>query len=623
MSVLYAVCKQSVKPPAHKIAQCGKIRTCERNQPCDREVILTLSNAEIADIFEACADMLQIKGESVHRWLAYQRAAETIRDTPRELRAIADEGGIKDLPGIGKILAEKIEELLSTGKLRFYEELQKEVPAGVLAMMRINGVGPKKAALFWNALNITSIDALAQAAREGKLQALSGMGKKSEQKILEGIESLARQSGGRTPLADAQPVAERILARLLALPQTLKGELAGSIRRARPTIGDVDILIASHDPAPIMDAFVGMPEVSRILGHGDKKSSVELNSGLQVDVRVLEPARYGTALQYFTGSQQHNIRIREIALEQGYSLNEHALTPVDANGDLLHEQAITCATEQEVYERLGLQWVPPEIREDRAEVEAAKQHKLPRLIEIDDIRADLHMHTVYSDGKLTVREMAEQALARGREYIVITDHSQSLAVANGLSIERLRALGEEVRRVDAEMGGAIRVLHGTEMDINADGTLDYPDEILAQLDFVVASLHVSLQQDAETITQRMLNAIRNPHVDLIGHPRAQQIGKREPAALDMERVFAAALKHGVALEINSNPVRLDLEASLAQHAASLGILLSINTDAHNASHMDFLSYGIRTARRGWVTPEQVINTWTFERFMAWVGERGK
>ena len=583
---------------------------------------MSLSNEQIADIFDASADMLEIQGESVHRYLSYRRAAETIRELPRSLAAIRSDGGLTEISGIGKTLADKIEELLATGKLVFYERLKQQVPQGVVDMLRINGVGPKKAALFWKELDLTSIDALKQAAQDKKLQKLSGMGAKSEQKILQGIESLERQKTGRTPLWEAQPLAERILSRLLEMPQVERGEMAGSIRRARPTIGDVDLLVASDEPKPIMDAFVEMPEVEQILGHGDTKSSVLLKSGLQVDLRVLARERFGTALQYFTGSQHHNIRVREIALEAGYSLNESALTPVDENGELLRDQEVLCETEQQVYETIGLPYIAPELRENRGEIEAAKRGELPNLITVGDIRADLHMHTTWSDGKLSTREMAEEARSRGREYIVITDHSRSLGVANGLSIERLMQQQEEVRQVNDEMGDDFHVFHGTEMDINADGSLDYPDDVLAKLDFVIASLHVSLTQERDVIMKRILTAINNPHVDLIGHPRGQLIGRREPADLDMDAVFAAAAKSGVALEINANPQRLDMEAQYARRAAELGVLICIDTDAHSAQQMDLLEYGVRTARRGWVEPECVINTWPVAKFLEWVRARG-
>lgn len=364
--------------------------------------------------------------------------------------------------------------------------------------------------------------------------------------------------------------------------------------------------------------------MSAVFGQGDTKSSVELLNGLQVDLRVLAQERWGTALQYFTGSQTHNIKIREIALSKGYSLNEHALSPVDSSGTIVEDQPkLLCDTEEQVYQQLGLSWIPPELREDSGEIERAREHTLPRLITLDDIHADLHMHTTWSDGQFSIREMAEAARERGRKFIVITDHSRSLGVANGLSIERLLEQQAEVRRVDQALNGSIRIFHGTEMDINADGSLDYPDEILAQLDFVIASLHMSLRQERAQITQRLLNAIRNPHVDLIGHPRAQMLPNREPVDADMDAVFAAAQETGVALEINANPARLDLEAQYARRALDLGILLAINTDAHNIAQMDLMNYGVMTARRGWVTPDQVINTWSLARFTAWIAQRGQ
>jgi DNA polymerase (family X) len=579
-----------------------------------------MTNREIANIFDACADMLEIQGEIIHRVLSYRRTAETITEYPREMRALAAEGKLGEIPGVGKVLAEKIQELVDTGKLEFYERLKTEVPEGVIEMLRVNGVGPKKAKMFWESANITTLDALEAAANNGKLRDLPGMGAKSETKIIEGIAAYRRRATDtRTPLGTALPYAETILARLLALPGALKGAVAGSTRRARPTIGDLDLLVAGEDAAPLMDAFIHMPEVARVLGSGESKSSVELANGLQVDLRVLPPARWGTALQYFSGSQAHNIKLREIALKQGLSLNEHAFTRLVDNTEIL------CATEEEVYTTLGLPWIPPELREDWGEIEAAQASKLPNLITIEDIRSDLHMHTTWSDGTLSIREMAEAARKRGRQFIVITDHSRSAGVANGLSIERLLAQAEEVRAVDAEMRNrhGFRVFRGSEIEIKADGTLDYPDEILATLDFVVASLHVGLRQPREQVTQRALNAVSNPHVDLMGHPRGQLIPDREGADLDMEALFVAAALHDTALEINSNPERLDLEAGYARRAVELGVKICIDSDAHSEEDMDKLRFGVMTARRGWLEASSVINTWSLDQFLAWVTPRGK
>lgn len=583
---------------------------------------MALTNREIAEIFDTVADMLQIRGDVIHRVLSYRRAAETIRDLPRDLRAISAGEGLTDLPGIGRTLADKIDEMLETDQLEFYQRLAQEIPPGLVRVMRVNGVGPKKARLFWDELNITSLEALEEAAQSGMLRPLKGMGAKSEQRILEGIAALARKSG-RTPLGKALPAAQEILGHLLALPQAQGGAIAGSIRRGRPTIGDVDLLVASDDAAPLMNAFVGMPQVARILGHGPTKSSIELHSGLQVDLRILEAARMGTALAYFTGSQAHNVRLRERALRFGYSLNEHALRPVTADGTLIEDEAghVPCASEEALYERLGLPYIPPELREDAGEFDAAESGSLPDLIRLDDLRADLHMHSTWSDGRLSVREMVAAARARGRDTVVITDHSQYSFIANGLDAERLLRQRTELRNVDREFAD-VRVLHGVEMDIRADGTLDFPDEILAQLDFVIASLHYSLRQERSVITRRLLNAIENPHVNLIGHPCGQMIEQRPPANLDMDAVFAAAARTGTALEINANPQRLDLEARYARRAVELGIPLSINSDAHGADQMDNLPYGILTARRGWVQAKDVINAWPQERLLAWMEGRG-
>ena len=582
---------------------------------------MSLGNREIADIFERCADMLQIRGDNIHRVLSYRRAAESIRALPRDLRVISSEGGLTDISYIGKTIAAKIDEMLETDQLEFYERLKSEIPEGLVDIMHINGVGPKKAKLFWEKMDITTVAKLQTAADAGKLSDLPGMGKKSQQKILEGIEALSRQSG-RTNIGDALPAAQKILDLLLELPEAQQGALAGSIRRGRETIGDVDILIASDQAAPIMDRFVTMENVARILGHGPTKSSVELLTGLQVDVRVLEKARWGTALNYFTGSLAHNVKMRQIALENGLSLNEHALSPVDDNRTIIEAaDKILCDSEEQVYETLGLQYVPPELREDSGEIEAAREGRLPQLVTRADILADLHMHSTWSDGKNSIREMAQACIERGHQYMVITDHSRSLGIANGLSIERLLAQAEEVRQLNAEIGDVIQILAGTEMDIKADGGMDYPDEILAQMDFVIASLHSGLQQKREQVTERLLNAISNPHVDMIGHPSARQFPTREAVDADWDAVLAAAKEHETILEINANPLRLDLKPELARMAKDSDLLLAINTDAHRIAHLDLMPYGVTNARRGWVEARHVANTWPFDRFRRWLKSR--
>jgi DNA polymerase (family 10) len=570
-----------------------------------------LTNREIADIFDTVADLLQLKSEIIHRIMAYRRAAESIRQYPRDVRTVAAEGKLQEIESIGATLAEKIQELLDTGQLGFLNELRAEFPPGILDILHITGVGPKRAMQFYRELGIGSVPELEAAARAGKLRDLSGMGAKSEQKIIAAIESLARRTD-RARIDIALEAAQRILSALLDMPQALYGHVGGSIRRGRATIGDIDLLIASRDAGPIMDAFVGLPDVTRVTGHGPTKSSVELANGQQCDLRVLAPEHYGTALIYFTGSKDHNIRLRDLAKDRGYTLNEWAFTPLNGG------EEVTCETEADVYRQLGLPYIPPELREDRGEIEAGYAGALPRLIEIADIRGDLHMHTTWSDGNLSIREMAEIARARGLAYIVITDHSQSLGIASGLKIESLRAQRDEIRQVDTEMGPDFRVFQGVELEIRADGHLDYPDEVLAELDVVIASLHTGLRQPREQVTARLLNAIRSPHVDIIVHPRGQMIPNRDPADLDMDAVFAAAQETGTVLEINANPTRLDLDDAHAQRAVQLGIKLAINTDAHSASDFDVLPFGITTARRGWVRPGDVINTWSIDQFIKWM-----
>lgn len=571
-----------------------------------------MTNREIAELFEKVADMLAIRGDKFHRVLAYRKAGESIRALGRDLGVIADEGGLTNIPGIGKTLAEKIEEMLTTGKLSFYERLSEDVPPSLVELLRVEGLGPKRVKAMYEQLEITTLDELTTAAEAGELSKLPGLGKRSEAKLLKAIEALAKHGDERRRLGEAWPVAQEILATLQALPGVMKGAVGGSLRRMRETIGDVDLLVAADEAEPIMEVFCTLPLVEQILGQGPTKSSVVLLNGLQVDLRVLPEARWGTLLNYFSGSKNHNVRLRELALKQGLSLNEHGFRPAGGGEETL------CATEEEVYATLGLPYIPPTLREDRGEIEAGLAGRLPELVQLSDIVSDLHMHTTWSDGKMSVREMAEVARAQGLKYIVITDHSVSLGIANGLSVERLMAQAEEVREVDAAMGPDFRVLHGTEMEIRADGALDYPDEVLAKLDFVIASLHTGLSQPRAQVTKRALAAIDNPHVHMLGHPTGRLLVDRPGADLDMEAVLFAASRTGTILEINANPRRLDLRDSHVRRAMELGVKLSINTDAHHIDQFDLRHYGVATAQRGWATAEAVVNTWPIDQLLKYI-----
>jgi DNA polymerase (family 10) len=572
-----------------------------------------LSNRELAEVFQKVADLLEIKGEVIYKILAYRKAADSLKDLGRDASEYWREGKLTEIPGVGKAIAEKIDELLSTGRLEFLENLAAEMPSSLAEMLQVPDLGPKKVALFWNELGITSLDELDAAARAGKLRGLPGMGEKSETRVIAGIEALARRTT-RIPLGRAWPAAQELLAFLRGTAGVQAAEAAGSLRRMRATVGDLDLLVAASDSAAVMDAFVHRPDVDRVLGHGDIKSSVEFNTGLRAQLWTHPPERFGTALQYATGSKDHNVRLRELALKKGLSLSDQAFLKED--GD-----EILCATEEEVYALLGLPWIPPELREDRGEVQAALAGKLPALIELSDMRAELHCHTTWSDGKLSVREMAAAARERGYKILAITDHSPSLGITGGLSEEDIQVQRAEIDAAQKELGDSILLLQGVEMEIRADGTLDYPDDVLKKFDIVCASLHVSLRQPRERITGRLLNAIRNPHVDMIGHPTGRLIPDREGADLDMDAVLAAAAESGVALEINAHPARLDLDDVYARRAIELGIPLSINTDAHSPEDMDLMHFGVATARRGWVEAKDVINTWETEKLIEWLKNR--
>lgn len=574
-----------------------------------------LNNRQLADAFTLIANLSEIKGEVIYKTLAYRKAAENLAGLSREASEYWKEGKLQEIPGVGKAIAEKIDELLRTGKLQFLEDLKKEVPASLADWLRVPSLGPRKISAIWKALKITTLPQLEKAARAGKLRDLPGMGAKSEQAILAGIEALSRRSG-RMPLGHAWPLAQKIIAELKQLPGVKAAEPAGSLRRMRSTIGDIDILVAAADSAPVMEAFTRLPGILRVLGKGDTKSSVEFNDGVRAQVWVHPPQKFGTALQYATGSKDHNVQLRQLALARGLSLSEHALTKVKGGAEIL------CDTEEKVYRTLGLPWIPPELREDRGEVQAAKADQLPALIEVKHIRADLQVHSNYSDGKLSMLEMARIAADRGLQVIAFTDHSVSLGVTGGLSIADHKQQAAEIKQVQRQLGDRIRVLHATEVEIKADGSLDYPDDFLASLDLVLASLHSSLRQPRQKIMLRLLNAVRNPHVDIIGHPTGRLIPDREGADVDMEALLTAAAQTGVALEINAHWSRLDLEDVHARRARALGIPISINTDAHSEADFDVLFYGVATARRAWLEPQDVINCWPADKLLAWLKHRG-
>jgi DNA polymerase (family 10) len=574
-----------------------------------------LNNRQLADTFTLIANLCEIKGEVIYVVLAYRRAAESLTSLPREAGEYWKEGKLREIPGVGKAIAEKIDELLRTGKLEFLENLKKEVPPALADWLAVPSLGPKKIALIWKTLNITTPAQLETAAKKGKLRGLPGMGAKSEAAILEGIASLARRSG-RIPLGRAWPLAQEIIGQLKKVKGVVDAQPAGSLRRMRSTVGDLDILVAAKDSAPVMEAVVNLPGVSRVLGKGETKSSIEFTDGVRAQVWVHPPEKFGTALQYATGSKDHNVQLRQLALDKGLSLSEHSFTRVKGGKEIF------CATEEEVYKTLGLPWIPPELREDRGEVQVAKANKLPKLIEVKDIKADLQVHSTWSDGKLSMLEMARAAAKRGIQVIAFTDHSVSLGVTGGLSIEKHKQQAAEIKKIQKELGDSILVLHASEVEIKADGALDYPDEFLASLDLVLASLHTSLRQPREKVTQRVLNAIRNPHVDIIGHPTGRLIPDREGADLDMDALLDAAAESGVALEINAHPSRLDLDDVYARRAKEMGIPISINTDSHSEADLDMLFYGVAIARRAWLTKEDVINCWPAERLLKWLKSRG-
>jgi DNA polymerase (family 10) len=555
-----------------------------------------------------------MKGETRFRVVAYRRAADAIDGFSANVCELS-EAQLVGIQGVGKGVASRVVEFCRTGAMEALEKLRGEIPPGMRQLTNIPGLGPKRAMLAYRELGISTIEELQAAAEAHKLRAVKGFGPKSEEQVL---EALARGLTGeqRLLLARALPLAESMLAELAENDAVVQCAFAGSLRRMRETIGDIDLLAASDRPAEVMDAFRSMRGVRTSKAEGPTKTSILTTRGLQVDLRVVEPDVFGAALQYFTGSQAHNVKVRERAVRKGLKLSEYGL--FDAKTD----ERLVSETEQEVYERLGMQWVPPTMREDRGEVEAAVAGELPTVVELGDIRGDLQSHSTYSDGTLSVREMAFAAAERGYEYYAITDHGPRLTYMNNLGPDEIAKQKAEVEAVNKELGKRMTVLHGVELNIDAEGTLDYDDEVLGSFDFCVASIHSSFRASRADQTKRLIRAIENPHVHVIGHPSGRRLDRREGIDFDVDAVAKAAAKHGVALEINAHPWRLDLRDEHVRWAKAHGVRFIISTDAHSIDEFDNMHFGVSTAQRGWAEAAEVVNTWPRERFLRFVAKKG-
>ena len=571
-----------------------------------------MRNAEIARLFEELADLMEIQGANAFRLRAYRNASRTIEGLSESIAELAEQGpaALTELQGIGKELAQKIVAIVETGQLPQLEKLRDEVPPGVVKMLRIPGIGPKKVSALFHELGVDTLEQLREACEKGDVADLKGFGKKTAQTILEGLDQI-EQAGQRVYLADALPVVEEIVSSLKELKSVTQVSVAGSFRRRKETIGDLDVLATSTNSAEAMDALGEHELVEKVLARGDTKQRVRLKptfdggTKLEMDLRVVPEESYGAAMQYFTGSKEHNIVVRKRALSMGLSVNEYC---VSRDGEY-----IAGRTEEEVYAALSLPWIPPEIRENRGEFDLAERGELPELVELSDICGDLHMHTTATDGKASIREMAEAAKARGLKYIAITDHSKRVTMANGLDVDRLRAHWKEIDKVRSEVSG-IEILCGIECDILEDATMDLPDDVLAEADWVIAVLHYGLKQPREQINKRLLTAIQNPHVSVIGHMSGRIIGKRPGADISYPDVFKAAADNGVMLEINAHRSRLDLDEVHAAAAKDLGIPIVISTDAHSTHGFGEMQYGVFQARRAGLTKNDVANTRTFKQF---------
>jgi len=570
------------------------------------------SNFELARLFYEMATLLEVQNESRFRVRAYQRAAQTLEALSEGIETIAVRGDTQKLPGVGRDLASRIDEYLRTGRIGQLEALRGGLPPSFLGLLEIRGLGPRTAKLLHERLGVDSVERLEALCRSKEILGVAGIREKTCENILKGI---AQWKAGRirTPLTRARAIAGQLAAALRAHGGVERLEIAGSIRRVCETVKDVDLLVTSTEPARVIETLCALPSVTEVLGRGDTRASVRHQDGLQVDLRVVAPESFGAALQYFTGSKEHNVRVREIAVRRGLRVSEYGVFD-EATG-----ARIAGATEEEVYAAVGLPYVPPELRENGGEIEAAREGRLPALVTTQAIRGDLHAHTEWSDGHHPLERLVEAAEARGYEYIIVSDHSQSTAIAGGLTVDRLRAQLAAIRALQPRY--RIRILTGSECDILPDGTMDFPDEVLGELDVVVGSVHSRFRQSREEMTARIVRALANPHVDILGHPTGRLIGSREPYDVDLEAVFAAARAHGKAIEINSSPDRLDLHDTQARRAAELGILLAISTDTHYLSELGHMDLGVGVARRAWLGPAQVLNTRPLADLLAWTRDR--
>ncbi|MBS3132423.1 DNA polymerase/3'-5' exonuclease PolX [Candidatus Woesearchaeota archaeon] len=566
-----------------------------------------MKNHEVSALLNRIADYLEIKDDIVFKIRAYRKAALVIEGLSEDIEEIKRQGRLGEIPGVGKAITEKVTEFLDTGKLAYLGQLKKEVPVNLEELDRISGLGPKTIMKLYRQLNVKNIKELEKAAKEGKIRSIEGLGEKVEQNILKGIE-FAKHTGERHLLGQALIAAGNIKEKLLALKEIQNIEVAGSLRRMKETIGDIDILVSSKNPGKIMDFFTSLQNISKILAKGDTKSSIILEDGIQVDLRVIGDKLWGSALLYFTGSQQHNIELRKIAIKKGMKLSEYGVFDKKTN------KLLASKTEKDCYKKLELPYIEPELREDEGEIDVAMKGKLPKIVGYRDIKGDLQMHSVWSDGANSIEEMALAAKALGHEYICVTDHSGGLEIAGALDEKRIRQQWKEIDKLNKKMEG-ITVLKGTEVNITSAGRLDMPNSALKGMDVVVASVHSGLKNPKDKMTERLVKAMESEHVDIIGHPTGRKINERPPYDIDMAKIFDKAKETKTLLEINSSPERLDLNDVNVRVAVKVGVKLVISTDAHSAEQLSNIKFGIATARRGWAEGKNIANTLPLKRFL--------